>query len=290
MPRKLKTFPFHFCARCGFVSSPKNKKKFKEDGSNFATSSNPGVSRRSGDGVRGGREFFMLETAIEILGRSDLEVLFYGSGLSLDHLLARKLPQVATSHVTDLHNYQESDGFIPLDSTRRFDVVICCEVVEHFERPRRDFRELLKFAKSDGLVVCSTNVNDGTPVEEVAYPWSRGHTSYYSGASLLDIARQNGQYCDFRLPECALRDPGPRKRYVFFFQDPENQNRISEAFSRLPLAYSEKATNQRRRARQASADAATFSEVIATTKAWGGHAFRWRLGRLKRQLRSGWKP
>ena len=143
---KSRMLPFHFCARCGFTFSPKNKKKFKEDGTNFAAKSIPESSQRAGDGVRGGREFYMLETAIEILGRSDLEVLFHGSGLSLDYLLARKLPQVATSHLTDLHNYQNSDSFIPLDSPRRFDVVICCEVVEHFERPRRDFQQLLKFA------------------------------------------------------------------------------------------------------------------------------------------------
>lgn len=259
---------------------------YKEDGTTFGATSDPEVSLRTGDGIRRGREFYMVETAIEILGRTDLEVLFYGPGLSLDHLLARDLPQVATSHLTDLFDYQDSDGFIPLDSPRQFDVVICCEVVEHFERPRRDFRTLLKFAKPDGLVVCSTSIDDGTAVADLGYPWIPGHTAYYSGASLLDIARQNRMLCDFRLPECALGDPGPRKRYVFFFQDRKNQKRISEAFSRMPFAYSETSLERRRRARQAAANAATFSDVVATTKEWGRHALQWRLTRLNRRLGS----
>ncbi len=259
---------------------------YKEDGSTFGATSDPEVSLRTGDGLRRGREFYMVETAIEILGRPDLEVLFYGSGLSRDHLLARDLPQVATSHLADLFNYQATDVFVPLDSPRQFDVVICCEVVEHFERPRRDFRTLLKFAKPDGIVVCSTSISDGAAVEKLDYPWIPGHTSYYSGASLIDIARQNRQFCDFRLPECALGEPGPRKRYVFFFQDRNTQKLIAEAFSRIPFAYSETAQERRRRARQAAAEAARFSDVIHTTREWGRHAWKWRLTRIKRRLGS----
>lgn len=228
------------CEGCGFTYAPQNRHEY-ENKASFGPGSRVGGSARVGDGTRPGREYRMLETAMEILDRAALEVAFYGPGESRDHKLARQHKNVASSHITDLQNYQESVHYRPLEENHKYDVVICCEVAEHFEQPREDFERLLGMVKRDGLAVCSTNIHDGGNIEKTLYLFIPGHVSYYTGEALIEIARQNGFMCDFRVPQCALGAPGPRKRYIYFYRDNDVQVGLSRFFSRVPFAYSEKA-------------------------------------------------
>ncbi len=229
---------FHLCQDCGFSFAPGNTYDYGGT-AGFAETSKPGGSARVGDGARPGREYRMMETALGILDRRSLEVLFFGSGLSLDHDLARTHPAVRGSYLTDLVNHQRSPFFVRLGEDRQFDVVICCEVVEHFTDPGEFFAGLLRLAKPDGIVVCSTNLRDAVELAKLEYPFIPGHVSYFSGGALLAIAAKNGMACDVRLPQCALGVGGPRKRYAFFFHNQEVRDGMTRFFARVPFAYSE---------------------------------------------------
>jgi len=235
---KDRELDFTCCEACGFAFSPSNAARYENE-SSFAKSSRPDKVGRSGDGVRGGREFFMLKTAQEILGRGDLSVLVFGPGLSRDHELIAKTEGVRECRITDLGNFQESDAFVPFDAPGKFDVIVACEVAEHFQRPREEFAHLLACLKPGGLLIVSTNISDGGSLAKLTYPFIPGHVSYYSGSAMIAIAKQNGFQIDFRMPQCVLGEPGIRKRYILFYEAPEIAIGIARFFARVPYAYSE---------------------------------------------------
>lgn len=232
-----RTLEFRICAHCGYVSAPGNQHAY-DSASSFSKGSGV-TSPRVGDGERAGREFHMFRTASEILARSNLDALFFGSGLSRDYELVAKQPQVRSARVTDLDNFQNSQAFIPMTSKETFDIVIACEVVEHFSSPASEFGRLFSFLRPNGLLICSTNLADGSPIAKSAYPFLNGHVSYYSGRALAEIAKRAGVGIDLRLPECSTGKGGPRKRYAFFYREPSLAGSIVEFFGRHAYAYSE---------------------------------------------------
>ncbi len=229
---KTRTLEFTICESCDFCYAAKNKKAYH-------TETDFGQSARVGDGSRPGREFEMARCGLEILGLPEARVLVYGAGVSRDHELIGKLPGVSVCKATDTDNFQETGAFIPLDAKESFDLVILCEVAEHFVHPRKAFASVLGFVADTGLLVVSTNISDGSDLSKHDYPFARGHVSYYSGQAMVELGRHFGHHCDFRLPACALSLPGPRKRYIFFFRDAAVGARISLHFARVPFAYSE---------------------------------------------------
>lgn len=200
------------CQRCGHVGLPENTFDFKQ----VTAATQVGTAQRTGTADVPGREFKMASMATDILRRDNLRVLVYGPGLSLDYLHIRKLPRVARVTIGDLMRVQSDADFVDTSqrATQKFDIVIACEVIEHFEYPRAEFSGLLSYVAPNGLLVCSTNINDGGSLSRHKYIHYRGHASYYSPAALRSIARRNHVLLDFRLPHAATGYAGPRKRYV----------------------------------------------------------------------------
>lgn len=243
---KGKTFEFTFCRRCRFVSNPGNGHDYRESTAFEEASSLPESSRRVGDGIKPGREYRMAEMGLDILrrccGEGRPEVLVFGFGMSRDHqLIEEKLPASRVA-VSDMSNYQSAADFVPLPSRQaEFDLVIACEVIEHFTDLQQDFANLLSKVRSRGLVIASTNMHDGVPLAGLAYPFEVGHTAYYSGQSLQAICDQlgGGIRLDFRTPAVAFQGSGPRKRYVFFYRDPAVGQSIAQYFADHHVAPSE---------------------------------------------------
>lgn len=243
---KGKAFEFTFCKRCRFVSNPSNGHDFREHAA-FDTGTNlPEKTLRVGDGTRPGREYRMAEMGVDILhhcyGECRPEVVVYGSGMSKDHQLLRERLPVSRTAVSDLANFQSVEDFVPVPSRRaEFDLVIACEVIEHFTDLLEDFANLLSKVRETGLVIASTNMHDGVPLAGLAYPFDAGHTAYYSGQSLRAICDRLGGdvKLDFRTPAVAFRGAGPRKRYIFFYQDPAVGQSIAQYFADHHVAPSE---------------------------------------------------
>lgn len=231
-----KSVDFINCQSCDFNFAPNNFHDFSKT-KNFTEGANtPDQSSRVGSAENPGREYHMAKMAIDILNKNNKptkSILIYGTGLSLDHIhLSNELPEINVS-ITDLENFQNSDKYIAITTHDKFDIVIACEVIEHFTELRSSFNNLLSKLNDDGILICSTNISDGTSLSKTSYPFIHGHTAYYSGNSLVKILKSiNAAICvDFRTPTGSLTTLGKNKRYVLIYRKPSISQAISLYFS-----------------------------------------------------------
>lgn len=232
------------CVKCGFAFAPENLHDFSA-AQDFVGNNCPHEGQgRVGTGSQPGREYLMAVMAKDILqgaGLSPRTILIFGPGLSRDHvLLAEQFPEIRV-FICDLKNFQGAENFVTLDEDMQFDVVIACEVVEHFTEVMRDFSLLLGKVSESGIAVLSTNISDGGAISSLEYPFIRGHTAYYSGRALTLIARQLDPdlLVDFRAPKAALGQLGPRKRYVLIYRGNDVAAAVADYFSANLMAPSE---------------------------------------------------
>lgn len=186
----------------------------------------------------------MARMAIDILGGRDLDVLVFGAGRSLDNQHIAALPEVSGVAIADIMHLRDDAEFIDanLPASRRFNIVIASEVVEHFLDPRPDFAHLLSYIKPGGLLVCSTNLYDGGRIAKHHYLFLSGHVAYYTAESAGRIAAANGVRIDIRTPLVATGYGGPRKRYLLFTDSDAVATAIVDYFKDRPYAPSESPT------------------------------------------------
>jgi hypothetical protein len=242
------------CRSCGHVGNPDNIHDYRR----FKKPEQLPMRARVGTEDRAGREFHMAKMAAEIMGRSALSVLVYGAGRSVDNRHIGALARVNRVAIADVMQVRNDAEFIDINrrTSGQFDLVIASEVVEHFLNPREDFPALFRYVDSSGLLVCSTNVFDGSNLEKHKYIFTPGHTSYYTPEALMYIAQSNGFSIDFRVPLVATGYAGPRKRYLFLTRDASLLTAIARYFGRHMYAPSErpwanKELEQARREREA---------------------------------------
>ncbi len=234
-----KVLAVHRCTGCDFIQLPENIGGFSKV---VSTTTLEGSLRhlRNANNDRPGREFYMADMGIEMLGLDAPSVTFFGSGLNTDHLwLAGKYPEAKTKLV-DLENMQGLDSFESIADATPSDVVVASEVIEHFEEPLAHFKSLIRLIKPNGLLICSTNVFDGTDIRLHQYPFVPGHVAYWSPLALIKVATDLGCFVDFRTPEIGMHRGGPRKKYVIFYRNIETLFRISHYFGTHVLAPSER--------------------------------------------------
>lgn len=226
------------CRRCGHVGNPENLHDYR----NFKKLEKLPMRARVGTEDRKGREFHMAKMAAQIMGRSGLSVLVYGAGRSFDNQHIGALKQVDNVAVADVMKLRDDAEFIDINkpAPKQFSLVIASEVVEHFLNPSEEFPALFKFVDKNGLLICSTNVYDGSDLEKHKYIFIPGHTSYYTPEALTYIARSNGFYIDFRVPLVATGYGGRRKRYLFLTRDPSLLTDIACYFGKHMYAPSER--------------------------------------------------
>jgi SAM-dependent methyltransferase len=250
-PRTGRQMTAIVCSNCGYAHLPENAHDYTESTSTKSL----GVAPRVGTKNRTGREFGMTQMAVEVLGRRKLSVLIYGVGRSLDNLHIAKLPEVDRVAIGDIMKIREDAEFVDISkpAADRFDIVVACEVIEHFTDPRPDFEALFGYFGDDGVLICSTNINDGMRLERQAYIFGRGHTSYYTPEALRTIASAQGVRVDFRVPLSGTGPAGPRKRYVIFTRSDAVMDSVSNYFGRRQYAPSESPTLTRSRGRRHAA-------------------------------------
>lgn len=225
------------CSGCKYVSIeelPQDRYRGKTSVDDL-----PSGGTRIGTEEKPGREFKMARMAIDILRGTDLEVLVYGIGRSLDNHHIAAMKSVKNVAIGDIMKLRDDAEFHDANQPARkqFPVVVASEVVEHFRDPHEDFAKLFQFVARDGLLVCGTNVYGGGNLTRDRYIYWPDHTSYYTPLALLEIAKSNRFYLDFRTPRLA-GDTG-RKRYVFFTKSPQVLQNISLYFGTTAVAPSE---------------------------------------------------
>lgn len=227
------------CESCGHVSIPQNfhdyaaTEYFNESGISY------NKINRVGDDISPGREYYMGCLAIEAglrAGKACKNILIFGAGQSMDHKHLKKEYSEVDVKITDLKNFQQHENFIELTSSEKFDVVIACEVIEHFLNPKEDFALLLNKLNPSGLLICSTDIRKSNEdnISKTTYPFMLGHTSYYTGKSLIGIIKNIDETytIDFRAPEKI----GKYKRYVFISKDSDCIQGVSSYFSEFKFA------------------------------------------------------
>lgn len=228
-PFKGKTMRGHQCRSCGLIRHPENLGGFSKKVSKETLEGNLRSLRNATD-ERPGREFFMAEMGMEIIDKKDASVSFFGSGLNTDHLwIKRKYPGVQTKLV-DLENMQEAENFEPISEATPSDVVVASEVIEHFTEPVEHFKSLVRLLKEDGILICSSNIYDGTDVTLHQYPFVAGHVAYWTPLALIKLASDMGCFVDFRTPAVGLTRGGPRKKYIIFYKSTQTLFRTSLYF------------------------------------------------------------
>jgi len=238
--RKRRAYDIRVCRRCSYLSNFDNT----VDYSQFDSVTNFKLTTRVGTADHKGREYFMGEMGVDILQRDHLQVMVFGAGRSLDYQHIGRLPQVERVVMSDVVELTSEADFINIleGTEERFDLIIACEVVEHFADPVTEFKRLFELLTPDGLLVCSTNIYDGSDFTRHNYLYLRGHLSYYSADAIGHLARAGGLHHDLRTPEAALGKPGPRKRYVLFTGSDANVRHTTEYFADRPYAPSEDQT------------------------------------------------
>lgn len=197
------------------------------------------MEKRNANEHRPGREFHMAQMGIEILSRPNARVTFFGAGINTDwKWLQRTYPNAPTTLV-DLENMQQVPNFETIAEATPSDIVIASEVIEHFEDPMAHFESLLRLVNEDGLLICSTNVYDGTDISGHEYPFIPGHVSYWTPHALAYVGLKTGFLVDFRTPKIAFSRGGPRKKYVLFYRNVETAYRIGLYFGTRTCAPSE---------------------------------------------------
>jgi SAM-dependent methyltransferase len=230
-------YEIHICQDCQFVSNPGNTVDYTA----FESVEQFKLTPRVGTEERQGREFHMARMGAEVLQRSSLDVMVFGAGRSLDYRHIAKLAQVRSVVMSDVVDLGVDTDFINIaeGTDRRFDLIIACEVVEHFTDPQPEFERLFNLLTKDGLLVCSTNIWDGRNLAKQGYLYGPGHVSYYSPRAIRIIAEKSRMLFDFRLPAIATGGPGLRKRYVLFTRSARNLRNAAEYFGAHPYAPSE---------------------------------------------------
>jgi Methyltransferase domain len=233
-----KSFPLQICEDCGYVANPKNFNDYRE----YESLDQFPITARVGTDERPGREYHMARMGVSMLPGKALDVMIFGPGRSVDYKRVQTLPKVANVRIGDVVKLHDRPDFINvLEKTdARFDLIIASEVIEHFTDPGNDFPRLFGLLKKRGLLVCSTNINDGSDLTKHTYLYIKGHTSYYSPGAIERLATDNGMRFDCRLPIAATTFAGPRKRYIFFTPSYDRLSNIARYFAAHPYAPSEK--------------------------------------------------
>ena len=66
-----------------------------------------------------------------------------------------------------------------------YDYIVCCEVMEHFYYPRKEFELLSKLLRKGGQLFCMTHlIMDDTPFKTWHYRNDKTHVSFYSAKTI----------------------------------------------------------------------------------------------------------
>ncbi len=76
---------------------------------------------------------------------------------------------------------------------KKYDYIVCCEVIEHFHRPATEFRLLNKILAGKGKLYCKTNIyNKNIDFKKWYYKSDLTHVFFYQSETLNYICRNFG--------------------------------------------------------------------------------------------------
>ena len=154
-PYKGKVLKGYRCTGCDFVQMPENIGGFSKVVSN-ATLEGSLRNFRNANDERPGREFYMAEMGMDIVGVEAPSVTFFGSGLNTDHRWVKSKYPKATTKLVDLENMQGLDSFETIAEATPSDVIVASEVIEHVADRALFAASLVALVRPGGVLVLTT--------------------------------------------------------------------------------------------------------------------------------------
>lgn len=208
-----------------------------------------------GGALQGGeREHFLAHLLKSLIGAETF--LLYGSGATRAPIVLKhedfavKALDVSNSAVQFLNEASGATiAFTHKTAPQgmNFDVVIACEVFEHFNDPKRWFGFINGFLRGDGIICGSTDFCPGGDIYEgdgrPGYMSLLGHTFYWSQQSMEWLASRFGmKFISFEMqcpgsiyPDSRFGILFPNKRIFFFTRSEDAYRKLTELRSRLPV-------------------------------------------------------
>ncbi len=77
--------------------------------------------------------------------------------------------------------------------TRKYDYIVCCEVIEHFYNPSKEFKLLHNLLKPDGALICMTHLyHENIDFKKWYYKNDATHVFFYHRRTIKFIAEYYG--------------------------------------------------------------------------------------------------
>ncbi len=157
-----------------YVSRENEKKRYEEHNNNVE---DPGYQKFVGPIVSKVRENFGK-------GRKGLD---FGSGTG--PVIARLLREKGY----DIELYDPFFCDNPGALEKKYDFIVCCEVIEHFHFPAKEFRLLKSLLKPGGMLFCMTDIySEKTDFKKWYYKNDPTHVFFYHQNTLDRIKSQLG--------------------------------------------------------------------------------------------------
>lgn len=183
---------------------------------------------RLGSKERYGRDLAMAAMACAIIGRDQLDVLWWEPGASADAARIEGLPSVAA-----VHRWEHGTAAPAVD------VIVGQEVMQCQPDPAGALRDACLALREDGLVVLSTDLYDGSDPHGIGYLRSPAHRLMWSFEAVERVVGPLGLTVDCRLPEIAVSRGLARKRYLLLTRSETVRRRTRRFFGAVVSAPSE---------------------------------------------------
>lgn len=91
----------------------------------------------------------------------------------------------------DINLYDPFFHFYPENLRKKYDYIICCEVIEHFHHPYDEFQDLSNILSSKGSIFCMTSLYDeGINFKNWNYKNDETHVFFYHKKALEWIKKE----------------------------------------------------------------------------------------------------
>jgi len=176
-----------------------------------------------------------------ILGRPMIDVLWWEPGVSADHDRIVRIPAVATltAWEDETPAGTQRTASTPHPAPASADLVIANEVIQCQADPSESFGTAARALRPEGLMVVSTDLNDGGDPTKMRYLRQPAHLQMWSYKGLELVARPYDLKVDARFPLVAKKRKLFRKRYLLLSRSPRVRRSARRYFGAVTTAPSE---------------------------------------------------
>ncbi len=176
------------CSQCkGIFLSPENYSGSKEEKERYEKHNNDIEDAGYQNSVA------PIVNAVSASFSSQHRGLDFGSGKNsvIKHLLQKE------GFILDLYDpfFKEDRAVL----SNKYDFITCCEVVEHFHHPAKEFKLLSSLLNPGGRLYCMTDLyRDDTDFEKWYYKNDKTHVFFYHPETICYI-KENFEFDDYRI-------------------------------------------------------------------------------------------